>query len=111
MSPTKGGDGNRADYLKGWLNDPYIQEPVIAVLTRAEWPLTLREIADQAEVHLGGANRVLYRLYKKGRVERQKLAIQRHAFCRKRWECIPYAATRMLYVYRWVRKPGARSHD
>lgn len=92
---------DRSIYLRGWINEPYIQEPVIAVLKRAEWPLTLREVAREADVHLRGANRVLYRLCKKGLVTRRKLAMQRHAFCRKTWQCIPNAATRKLYAYSW----------
>jgi hypothetical protein len=88
-------------YLKKWLNEPYVQEPVITALKSAEWPLTLREVAEQADVHLRGANRVLCRLHKKGLVSRRKLAMQRHAFCRKRWEIVPGAARRLLFVYKW----------
>ena len=87
--------------LGGWLNDPYVQEAVISVLQRAVVPLTLREVAEAAGVSLRPANRVLFRLWTKGLLHRRKLPLRRHAFCRKRWQCIPYAATRMLYVYSW----------
>lgn len=80
-----------------------MQEPVIAALRAAMAPMTLRQAADAAGVPLRVANRVLGRLHAKHLVERYKLPIQRHAFCRKRWECIPFAATRMLYVYSWKR--------
>jgi hypothetical protein len=93
---------NPISNLQGWLHEPYIQEPVIAALRRAEMPLTLREISQAAGVRLRPANRVLFRLWKKGQVTRYKIPLQRHAFCRKRWECVPYAATRLLYVYSWV---------
>ena len=91
-----------AKRLGEWLNEPYIQDPVIAALKAAQWPLTLREVSEAANVRLRPANRALYRLYKKRLVTRHKLPIQRHAFCRRRWECIPYAATRMLFVYTWT---------
>jgi hypothetical protein len=89
-------------HLSGWINEPYMQDRVVAALRAAEHPLTLREVAETASVPLRPANRVLYRLYRKGSVTRYKLPLQRHAFCRKRWKCVPYAATRMLFVYRWV---------
>jgi hypothetical protein len=92
----------RLAHLKGWINEPYMQEPVIAALKAAQWPLALREVAEAANVPLRPANRVLRRLCGKGLVARQKIALQRHAFCRKRWECVPSAARRMLYVYRWA---------
>jgi predicted transcriptional regulator len=88
--------------LGEWRNEPYMQEPVIAALKRADFPMTLREIADAAAVPLRPANRVLCRLHKKGLVDRRKLAMQRHAFCRKTWKIVPYAARRMLYVYSWI---------
>jgi hypothetical protein len=96
----------QAAYLKGWLNEPYVQEPVIAVLKRAQWPLLLREIADEADVPLRSANRVLGRLLKKGAVTRSKAGIQRHGYCRRRGECIPHAAKRMLFIYRWIGSRG-----
>lgn len=89
--------------LGRWLNEPYMQEKVISALKCAENPLTLREISEAANVPLRPANRVLFRLYKRGSVSRYKLPLQRHAFCRKRWECVPYAARRMLFVYSWAR--------
>jgi hypothetical protein len=88
--------------LKDWLNEPYMQEPVIPALKVAPWPMTLREIADAANVPLRPANRVLYRLWKKGVITRQQLPMQRHAFCRKTWKCVPNAARRMLFVYHWA---------
>jgi hypothetical protein len=90
-------------HLRGWLNEPYMKEKVIAALQRAQYPLTLREISEAADVPIRPANRVLYRLWKKGSASRYKLPLQRHAFCRKRWACVPFAAKRMLYVYSWVR--------
>ena len=87
--------------LRPWLNEPYIKDKVVAALQRAEWPLTLSEVANEAGVHLRGANRVLFRLHKKGLVSRYKLPMQRHAFCRKTWQCIPNAAKRMVYLYTW----------
>jgi predicted transcriptional regulator len=82
-----------------------MQEPVITALRSAAFPMTLREIADAADVPLRPANRVLYRLHKKGLVARRRLPMQRHAFCRKTWKVVPYAARRLLYVYNWVGKP------
>jgi predicted transcriptional regulator len=105
MRDESAGATNRIRFLKGWLNEPYAQDPVIAVLEAAEWPMTLREVAEEAKVPLRSANRVLYRLHKKGRVTRYRLPMQRHAYCRKRRECIPYAAKRMLYVYKWRETP------
>lgn len=94
--------GDRTRFLEGWLNEPYMQEKVVSALKAAQLPLALREVAEAAGVPLRPANRVLFRLYKQGRVTRYKLPLQRHAFCRKRWECVPYAATRLLFVYRWL---------
>ena len=96
-------DRDRALNLRNWLNEPYMQEKVIAALQRAEYPLTLREVSETADVPIRPASRVLYRLCKKGSASRYKLPMQRHAFCRKRWLCVPYAARRMLYVYSWVK--------
>lgn len=96
-----GKPADRAVFLEEWISAPYVQEPVIAALKAAEWPLTLREVAEAAHVRLRPANRVLGRLCAKRMVTRYKLPMQRHAFCRKRWICIPNAARRLLYVYRW----------
>ena len=96
---------DRARYLDGWITEPYFQNRVIAVLQPADSPLTLREISQRADVPLRPTNRILYRLFKKGLASRYKLPMQRHAFCRKRWVCVPYAARRMLFVYKWVGPP------
>jgi predicted transcriptional regulator len=93
---------NRITNLGAWVNEPYVQRTVIEALRLATWPMTLREIAEAANVPLRPANRVLHRLYNKGLIQRSKLPMQRHAFCRKSWECIPHAAKRMLYVYSWT---------
>lgn len=90
---------DRTVFLLGWLNEPYMQDMVVAALGAAQRPLTLREVAQAADVPLRSANRILYRLWKKQLVSRYKLPMQRHAFCRRRWQCIPNAARRMLYVY------------
>lgn len=100
--PHTTGRANPALRLGEWLNEPYIKAPVVAVLKRADIPLTLSEVAQAAGVRLGPANRVLGRLVQKGLVSRRKLPMQRHAFCRKRWEVLPYEARRMLYVYTWL---------
>lgn len=93
---------SRAANLGDWLNEPYIQEPVIATLKAAPYPMTLREISEAAHVHLRPANRVLCRLHRKGLVERYKLPLQRHAFCRKTWKVLPNQARRLLFVYSWA---------
>lgn len=97
---------DRTVFLRGWLNEPYMQDRVVAALKAAEWPRTLREISNAADVPLRPANRVLYRLWKKQLVSRYKLPMQRHAFCRRRWTCVPNAARRMLYVYSWCGPNG-----
>lgn len=91
----------RASRLGAWLNEGWIQAEVVAALKRADYALTLREISEASGVYSRHANRVLYRLWKKGLVTRYKLAMQRHAFCRKQWKVIPNASRRMLFVYRW----------
>jgi hypothetical protein len=91
-----------AAYFGVWLNEPYVQDSVIRALKEAGHPLPLRDLASAAGVYLGQANRVVWRLHKKGLVARYKLPLRRHAFCRKRWECLPGEATRMLYVYSWA---------
>ena len=107
----KGGGRDPTIHLSGWIKEPYLQDKVIAAVKAADRPLTLREISQSAEVPLRSANRILYRLFKKSLVGRYKLPIQRHAFCRKRWVCVPYAAKRMLYVYRWMGQRDSRGSD
>ena len=88
--------------LRPWLNDPVVQDAVVAVMTRGDYPMLLSEVAVACDLPIRAANRVLLRLHRKGVVSRYKLPIQRHAYCRKRRTCVPGAATRMLYVYTWA---------
>ena len=90
--------------LRGWLNEPYVKEAVIAVLKAADMPLMLREVAEAAGFPTSSASRVLHRLYTAGQTTRYKLPIQRHAYCLKRKVCVPGGATRMLFVYSWLRR-------
>ena len=88
--------------LEPWLNDPVVQDAVVAVMTRDNVPMLLSEVAVACGLPIRAANRVLLRLHRKGVVSRYKLPIQRHAYCRKRRACVPGAATRMLFVYTWA---------
>lgn len=87
--------------LSGWLNEPYIQDEVIASLKRAEQPMLLREVADECSVPISSANRVLCRLTQRGWVRRFKLPMKSHRYCHNLRKCIPYAATRQLFAYVW----------
>ena len=89
--------------LGEWLNEPYITDPVIGFLRSAQMPVLMRDVATACGVSVNSANRVLLRLHASGRANRYKLPIQRHAYCHKRKAVIPYAATRMLFVYTWAR--------
>lgn len=91
-----------ASNLAGYLNEPYVKNAVIAVLASAEHPLLMCEVAAAIGYPVSCANRALLRLHKRGQVTRWKLPIRRHAYCFKSRACIPYAATRLLYVYSWV---------
>jgi hypothetical protein len=88
--------------LSGWLNEPYVKRAVIGVLTSADQPLLMCEVAEACGFPVSCANRVLLRLHKSGQATRYKLPIQRHAYCRKTRTCIPNGATRQLYLYSWV---------
>lgn len=95
--------------LAGWLNEPVITEPVIDFLKSAEYPVLMREVADACAVPVSSANRVLLRLFGAGRVTRYKLPMQRPGYCHLRKASIPGSATRMLFVYSWVRRRGLAS--
>lgn len=88
--------------LRGWIPEPYVTNPVIAVLKSAEYPLLMCEVAEACGYPVVCVNRVLLRLEKSGRATRHQLPIQRHAYCRKTMACVPGGATRMLYLYSWV---------
>lgn len=85
--------------LRGWLNDPYVKDAVVAVLAAADQPLLMREVAEACDIPVRCANRVLLRLHKRGEVSRYRLPIQRPAYCHKRKAVVPGGATRMLFVY------------
>lgn len=91
-----------ATNLRGWLHKPYVKDAVVAVLASAEYPLLMREVSVACGYPVRCANRVLLRLHESGLATRYKLPTQRHAYCRKTRACLPYIATRMLYVYSWV---------
>ena len=88
--------------LCGWLHEPFVKNAVIAVLTSADHPLLMREVADGCDIPVRCANRVLLRLHNTGHVTRYKLPIQRPGYCHKRKACIAGAATRKLFVYSWA---------
>lgn len=88
--------------LKGWINEPIVQDEVIEVLTRADQPLLLREVAMECRVPISSANRVLCRLFKKGLVTRYKMPVQGHPSRYGHKPCLLCTATRMLYVYSWA---------
>lgn len=87
--------------LSGWLNEPLVQDAVVAALKGGGSKL-LSEVAEACDLPISSANRVLLRLYRKGRVSRYKLPIQRHSYCHRIKACVPGGATRMLYLYSWA---------
>lgn len=91
-----------AKNLRGWLNEPVVQDAVVHALTKVEYPLTLSEVAVACDVSIAAANSALLRLHKKGFVRRYRLPMQRHAYCHRRKACVPGGATRLLYVYAWA---------
>jgi predicted transcriptional regulator len=93
--------------LTPWLNEPVVQDAVVAVLTREPRSYLLREVVEECGIPVDSANRVLRRLHLKGFVERYKLPIQRHAYRHRRKKCVPGGARRMLYVYSWIEEPRA----
>jgi hypothetical protein len=99
---------DRAANLRGWLNEPYVQDAVVKLLERADCPMLLREVAVQCDLPIWAANRVLLRLHKKGLVTRYKLPIRRHTYCHRRRACVPGSAHRMLWAYTWCAcSPGS----
>ena len=88
--------------LRGWLNEPYVKDAVIAVLKGADMPLMLREVSEGAGFPTSSASRVLTRLYQGGHVSRYQLPMQRPGYCHQRKAVTPGSARRMLFVYRWV---------
>lgn len=92
----------KAANLGKWLNEPFVQDAVIAVMMQRNPPMLLREVAQACDLPIRAANRVLIRLHRKGVVDRHKLPMQRHAYCHRRKACIAGGARRMLYVYSWA---------
>lgn len=94
--------GGVAANLAGWLNEPFVQAPVVETLVRAEQPLLLREIASECSAPISSVNRVLGRLHRRGFVTRYKLPVQGHPRRYGHQPCILCTATRLLYVYTWA---------
>ena len=82
-----------------WLNEPTVQDAVVAALLNADQPILLREVALECRVQISSANRVLCRLHKKGLVTRYKLPVQGHPSRYGHKPCLLCTATRLLYLY------------
>ena len=85
-----------------WLNEPTVQDAVVATLLRADQPLLLREVAIETGAQISSVNRVLGRLLHKHLVTRYKLPVQGHPSRYGHKPCLLCTANRMLYVYSWV---------
>ena len=88
--------------LTGWLNEPHVQNVVIAMLVEADYPVVLRDLVCKGGLPIASANRVLLRLHERGLVTRYKLPMHRHIYSRNLGACIAGGAVRWVFAYSWV---------
>ena len=92
--------------LAGWLNEPTVQDVVVAMLVEADCGLVLRDFVCTGGIPIASANRVLMRLHNRGLVRRYKLSMHRSIYSHALKGCIPDGARRMVFAYEWVGAEG-----
>ena len=88
--------------LGEWQNEPYVQDVVVKMLVKAEYPLVLADFVATGFLPIASANRVLGRLHGRGFVTRQRLWMHRPVYCHRRKGCIPDGARRSVFAYSWI---------
>lgn len=88
--------------LAGWLNEPTVQDRVLAYMDEVGAPMLLREIYRPLQLSKASVNRVLGRLHAKGFLTRWKIPVERHRPGRPSQAAPRSGATWRCYLYRFA---------